>query len=270
MNSEKDFDSGKYGIKNLYQASIKVLYPMDIMGFHYDAGDTLLYFDDIQEISFLENKNIAYARGGFNNKNYIVWESTSGIDCVLNMGTISPLSFGLANGSVVKKGENKSINQFERYYVSDDGKIVTKHTIDETKKVNIYELENDRRKRKILDFSVSDNTIILTEKNIDILVDYYFNYESKSEIINVGQKDLNGYLMFVGKFRYTDEYTAVEKTGILEIPQLRINSNFQINLGRNINPLLTYLQFEAIPVGQRHSSKTVIITYLDEDIDGDF
>ena len=90
------------------------------------------------------------------------------------------------------------------------------------------------------------------------------------EIVNVGQKDLNGYLMFVGKFRYTDEYTAVQKTGLIEIPRLRINSNFAINLGRNTNPLVSALQFQAIPLGSREQATTVSVSYLDEDIDGDF
>lgn len=270
MNTENQYDTGKYGLKDIYEASIKAAVPLDIMGVHYEVGDTILYFDSIQEIVFQENKNINDARGMFDNRSLINWETTREIGCILNMGTISHLSFGVMNASTLKSGENKSINQYEKLYIDNTGKATTKHVIDTNKKVNIYEIQNDRRVRKILDYKIEENTLLLEDKNIDILIDYYFNYTLKSEIVNIGQKDLNGYLMFVGKFRYTDEYSAVQKTGIIEIPKLRINSNFSINLGRNINPLVSALQFQAIPDGFRKNAKTIIVTYLDEDIDGDF
>ena len=270
MNTEQQFDTGKYGLKDIYEASIKAAVPLEIMGESYDVGDTIIYFDRIQEILFQENKNIADARGAFDNRSLVHWESTKEINCILNMGTVSHLSFGIMNGSKVKRITGKSINQFEKIYIDEDGTGKTLHPIDQNKKIIVYEIKNDRRIRKILDYDIVENTIILKEKNLDIFIDYYFNYDSDAEIINVGQKDLNGYLMFVGKFRYTDEYTAVQKTGIIEIPRLRINSNFSINLGRNTNPLVSALQFQAIPLGFREQSKTVIVTYLDRDIDGVF
>lgn len=43
MNTEKQSDTGRYGIKDIYEASLKAAVPMDIMGIHYDIGDTILY-----------------------------------------------------------------------------------------------------------------------------------------------------------------------------------------------------------------------------------
>ena len=93
-----------------------------------------------------------------------------------------------------------------------DGRAKVKHIVDTNSKISIYELENDRRVRKILDYTIEDDTIILEDKNIDILVDYYFLYDQGMEIVNVGQKDLNGYLMFVGKFRYTDQHSNFKQS----------------------------------------------------------
>lgn len=270
MNTEKQSDTGRYGIKDIYEASLKAAVSMDIMGTHYDIGDTILYFDKIQEILFQENKNVNDARGMFDNRSLVHWESTKEVNCIMNMGTVSHLAFGIMNGNMIKRLPTKKINQYERVYVGMNGKAKVKHIVDTNSKISIYELENDRRVRKILDYTIEDDTIILEDKNIDILVDYYFLYNQGMEIVNVGQKDLNGYLMFVGKFRYTDEYTAVQKTGLIEIPRLRINSNFAINLGRNTNPLVSALQFQAIPLGSREQATTVSVSYLDEDIDGDF
>lgn len=270
MNTEKQSDTGRYGIKDIYEASIKAAVPMDVMGVHYDVGDTILYFDRIQEVLFQENKNVNDARGAFDNRSLVYWETTKEVNCIMNMGTVSHLAFGMMNGNVIKRLPAKKINQYERIYVGTNGKAKVRHSIDTNSKISIYKLENDRRASKILDYEIDGDTLILEEKNIDILVDYYFIYDQGMEVVNVGQKDLNGYLMFVGKFRYTDEYTAVQKTGLIEIPRLRINSNFAINLGRNTNPLVSALQFQAIPLGSREQAITVSVSYLDEDIDGDF
>ena len=38
MNTEKQSDTGRYGIKDIYEASLKAAVPMDIMGVHYDLS----------------------------------------------------------------------------------------------------------------------------------------------------------------------------------------------------------------------------------------
>lgn len=258
-----------YGIKNIYEASIKTLFPITILDTTYEAGETILYFDEIQEISFQEEKNTATARGSFNSKPLIAWDETKEINGVMNLGTVNPISFGFLNKNILKEKKGFFINQFEKIYVGNDGIGILKHEISQDKKIHVYEIRNNQKVREILDFSIEKNTIILEDKNLDLFVDYYFYYSEGIKYIDIGQKDLNGYFMFVGKFRYTDEYSAVQKTGIFEIPKLRINSNFSITLGRNLNPLISMLQFQAIPTGDRENRKTLQIEYLEEDIDGD-
>ena len=64
----------KYGIKNLYQAALKAGTDMEILGIKYSAGDTLLYFDNIQEMVFNEDREEVAARGGWNNREHVIWE----------------------------------------------------------------------------------------------------------------------------------------------------------------------------------------------------
>lgn len=270
MNTEQRFDTGKYGLKDIYEASLKAAVPLDILNERYEVGDTVLYFDSIQEIVFQENKSSIDARGGFDNRSLVHWQPTREINCILNMGTVSHLAFGVMNATTIKNTVSKKINQHEQIYIDEKGIGQVKHIICPDQKIIIYEIKNGRRVRKIFDFSITDSTILLKEKNIDVLVDYYFDYIADIETVNIGQKDLNGYLSFTGKFRYTDEYTGIQKTGLIEIPRLRIDSNFTVNLGRNISPLVSALQFQAIPTGYRQEAKTIIISYLEEDIDGDF
>ena len=116
---------------------------------------------------------------------------------------------------------------------------------------------------------MQDDTLILEDTDIDVLVTYWYDVDIDYQTVDVGAKDFNGYLKFVGKFYYTDENTSNRKTGIIEIPKLLIQSNFNLNFGRNTSPLISVLQFAVIPDGSRYKRKSIQVTYLDDDIDAD-
>ena len=259
----------KYGIKNLYQAAIKTCNDIKILGTNYKAGDTLLYFDNIQEMVFNEDREEVAARGGWNNREHVIWEITHSISCSMNMGVINKLGYGLVNKVAPVYAEGRSINQIENCEVEGTA-IHLLHFVDASKPVVIWEVQNGAIQNKILDFTIDDNTINLEESiNNNVLVDYWYQYTTGYELLSIGKKDINGYLQFVGKFYYTDEYSGVNKTGLIEIPQLRISSDFALRFGRNTNPFISVLNFEAIPNGVRGDGKAIEIIYLDKDIDAE-
>ena len=259
----------KYGIKNLYQASLKTCNDMKILGTQYSAGDTLLYFDNIQEMVFNEDREEVAARGGWNNREHVIWEITHSIAASINMGVVNKLGYGLINKVAPKHEEGRAINQIENREVV-NSRITLLHSIDDSKPIVVWRVANGAIQNKILDFSVSGDTITLGESiNDNVLVDYWYQYSTGYDILSIGKKDINGYLQFVGKFYYTDEYSGVNKTGLIEIPQLRISSNFDLRFGRNTNPFISVLNFEAIPNGIRGDGKAIEIIYLDSDIDAD-
>lgn len=259
----------KYGIKNLYQASLKTCNDMEILGIEYSAGDTLLYFDNIQEMVFNEDREEVAARGGWNNREHVIWEITHSVAASMNMGVINKLGYGLVNKVAPQHSEGRSINQVENREVN-GVTIEVLHSIDDSRPITIWEVENGAIQHKILDFLVSGNTITLEEEiSNNVLVDYWYQYNTGYDILPIGKKDINGYLQFVGKFYYTDEYSGVNKTGLIEIPQLRISSNFDLRFGRNTNPFISVLNFEAIPNGIRGDGKAIEIIYLDSDIDAE-
>lgn len=259
----------KYGIKNLYQASLKTCDDMEILGIRYSAGDTLLYFDNIQEMVFNEDREEVAARGGWNNREHVIWEITHSVAASMNMGVINKLGYGLVNKVAPQHSEGRAINQVENREVN-GVTIEVFHSIDDSRPITIWEVENGAIQHKILDFLVNGNTITLEEEiNNNVLVDYWYQYNTGYDILPIGKKDINGYLQFVGKFYYTDEYSGVNKTGLIEIPQLRISSNFDLRFGRNTNPFISVLNFEAIPNGIRGDGKAIEIIYLDSDIDAE-
>ena len=259
----------KSGIKDIYQATIKTLSPLTINGQQYKAGDTLFYFDNIQELSFTEDKESVYAHGGWNDRNLVEWEIMHAINCSINVGVLSPIEYGVVNKTLAKKSTALSVNQIENLEV-DGTTILTYHSIDSTKPVRVWSVVNGSADTEILDFTVDDDTIILeNEYDGNVLVDYWFNYQSNLTTLNIGQRDLNGFLMFTGKFYYVDEFTGVRKTGLIEIPKLRIESDFSIRLGRNTNPFISILNFQAIPDGERGKGIALKMHYLDIDLDAD-
>ena len=259
----------KSGIRDIYQASIKTLTPLVIGGRNYPAGATLLYFNNIQELSFTEDKESVYAHGGWNDRNLVEWEITHFINCAINLGVVSKLGYGLINKTSLQEGEDLYINQIENLE-ADEGRIETLHPIDSSKPISIFTVVNGSADEEILEFTVEGNTIILGNSfDGTVIVDYWYYYQNGLSTIDIGRRDLNGFLMFTGKFYYVDEYTGVRKTGLIEIPKLRIESDFSIRLGRNTNPFISILNFEAIPDGERGKGIALKIHYLNEDLDAD-
>ena len=264
-------NTSTHGIQDVRQAVIKATNPMVIYGQKYEPGDTILYFNSIQTVAFQEVLNVADSRGGFDNRSHVHWETTREINGVIEVGVVSQLTMGIMNKALLKKSFiPKVIDQIEETSANSMGQVELRHEPLDSTAIKVYQVIEGTVIRKKLDYTISGTTLQLEITNTDILVDYQFQYMGLSQIVDIGHKDLDGYLKFVGKFYYTNEYDGVEKTAIIEIPRLRIDSNFQISVGRNTNPLISTLRFTALPINDRENNVTMRITYLDEDIDGDF
>lgn len=260
-----------FGVKDIYQGMLLAARPMVINGVEYKEDDVVLLFDSIQAISFQESSSSVYSRGGFDNRRLISWTTTQQIDCALDMGRISQAGYGIVNKEVLKGVETfKSIRSIETYSL-EDGIISLLHEPLEDMPVRIFKKGGMTIEKEILDFSIEGSTIrIEGYEDCDVLIDYYFKEDVGINLIPIGKKQFNGIFKFVGKFYYTNEQSSSRKTAIIEIPRLEITNDFNITLGRNINPLITTMMFTAIPVGDRRNTKTLQILYLDKDIDGNF
>ena len=259
----------KSGIRELYQGIFRTLAPLTINDVHYAAGDTLLVFDNIQEIAFNENIQSYAATGGWNNRPLVRWEYTREVDCAMNVGVINKTAYGIMNAYPTRQSTGYAIHQIENL-PCDSGVIECRHEVDPTRPTRVWEVQGGVAAREFLDFSIDGTTIRLEEESeSNVLVDYWYQYQDEVATIEVGNKDLNGYLEFTGKFYYVDEYSGVRKTGLIQIPKVRVESGFSIRLGRNANPVISILRFQAVPNGVRGDGKALEILYLDEDIDAE-
>ena len=94
-----------------------------------------------------------------------------------------------------------------------------------------------------------------------------FTYSGDASVLNIGQRLLNGYMKLTAKMRLKDDTTGQIKTGILEIPRVRLMSNLSMRLGVNITPMVSTFNLQGEPVGERNSRYACQIYYLDTDIE---
>lgn len=256
-----------FSLKDIYDGALMAGTDMSLGSKFFSKGDTILSFDDIQALNLTEQNSKTDSRGGWNNAPLVGWEITSEAYGSISVGTISKFGMAILNNTELKKESYPYlIRETEEGCTNGKGEFILKFVPEASKPISIFLLEEGSKSPEILDYSIDENTLKIENVYSDILVEYWFYYEDPVDMISIGEKDLNGYLSFVGKFHYTDERTLVKKTGIVEIPKLRILSDFQIRLGRSINPLISNLSFQAIPVGDRHRAKTINLFYLDSDI----
>ena len=69
--------------------------------------------------------------------------------------------------------------------------------------------------------------------------------------------------------RYKDDLDGLSKTGILNIPSIKLVSDLSVRLGSDIAPMVSTFRLQGNPVGERNNKYVCQFIYLDKDIDGD-
>lgn len=65
-----------FNFKELYEVSLKATYPIEVGGKKIEVGETIASFDRIQIANLQEIKQSTAARGGFDNRGHVFWETT--------------------------------------------------------------------------------------------------------------------------------------------------------------------------------------------------
>jgi hypothetical protein len=73
-----------FGLKELYEVSLKATYPIEVGNRTIEIGETIAVFDKIQLAVLQENKNFVAARGSYDNRALVWWEETKEISLTLS------------------------------------------------------------------------------------------------------------------------------------------------------------------------------------------
>ena len=256
-----------FGLKELYEVSLKATYPIEVKGRRIEVGETIAQFDRIQLANFVENKKFISANGGFDNRPRVWWEETKEIAVYFTQGVFSREHLALMTNAKLITNEGEAIipiNCREVVEANERGVAVTKHPLSEP--IFVY---NNKTGEKITDWRINGNQLVLPQAYLEVLVDYYYHYDNGYEVISFGNSLTNGYFSLEGKTRVKDDITGQVKTGIIKIPKLKLLSNLSMRLGSDAIPQVGRLDAVAVPTGTRGQKKVMELIFLNDDIDSD-
>ena len=91
--------SNEFSFKELYDVVLKATYPIEINGKEVQTGEVIAFFDKIQIANFQEIKDLKVARGGFDNRGHVYWDTTKEIQISFAQGAFSKTQFALMNNA---------------------------------------------------------------------------------------------------------------------------------------------------------------------------
>ena len=259
----------EFSLKELYDVFLKTTYPMEIAGKQFQEGEILCIFDKIQIANFNERKAIITAHGGFEDRDRVFWESTKEIDIDFSQGIFNTLQFALLNNAkLLRTVEDTAIRIPIREKIESNRqkKVILSHVPCMQKEVFFY---NAQTGEKVDLPFVQERVYEAPTTFTEYLCDYYYDYEDGAQYVMLGNRLINGFLRLEGKTRVKDDITGKTRTGIIEIPKLKLMSDLSIRLGQQAAP--TTVSFRAVghPVGERDSSYVCNFYTLNDDIDSD-
>ena len=252
--------------KVLENVHLKATYDIEANGVSFKAGESIAIFDKIQISNFNEIKEYVAARGGFDNRGHVFWETTRAMQFTFSQGVFSKTQFGLLNNAKVIQVSNEEplLITYDDELESDQIGILrpTKTPVDQ---IFVYDKETGAR----LDWQPSGVSFKINDAYKDVIMRYRYNYMNSAVVAKIGQQFLQGYLELEGKTRIKDDTSGLVTTGIIKIPKLKLMSGLSMKLGAQANPVVGNFRAEGVPVGSRNNSYVMEIYFLDNDIDSD-
>lgn len=255
-----------FGIKELYDVSLRCTFPMEINGKKYEENESIIKFEHIQIAPLTERKTRNYASGGIGNTRLIDWEDTQEVDFILSEGIISKVGLAILSNSLLQKndGNSKIVIPYSETLESDqDGFITTLNKVNNDNTLFVYDAQTGE---KLTPIEVNNNKIKIDRGYILTIVDYTFDYQQGSSSYFIGKRLLNGYLKLDGKFRLRDDEDGHTKTGIIEIPRVKLMSDLTLRLGRDVSPYVYRFNLIGLPVGDRKEKYVCKINILEKEI----
>ena len=252
--------------KTLEQVHIKATQNIEVGGKKFQEGETIAYFDKIQVAGLNEIKDYIAARGGYDNRGLVYWETTNKLKLTFSQGVFSNTQFGLLNNSQIiqyEEGEPLLITYTEEIESDEVGNIVTKYEAQD--QIFVYDKDSGE---KLPWWKVGRN-LKIDGSYKDLIVRYRYNYTGGATIAKIGQQFLRGFLELEGKTRVKDDTSGLITTGIIKIPKLKLMSGLSIKLGAQVNPVVGTFDAVGVPVEMRHNSYVAEFCFLNNDIDSD-
>lgn len=262
-------ENNEFGLKELYELTLKTTYPIEVAGRSFEAGEVVARFDKIQIANFKEINSRASANGGFDNRPHVIWEDTKEIQLTFTQGIFSASQFALLYNAQLIEAQDKEGILIPAHFSGEsdeNGKIELKKN--ELSEVFVYDAKTYERIIPLtIDFR--NGIIVIAQKFQEVLVDFNYRYYNSITSCILGKKLIQGCLQLEGKSRVKDDITGKTRTALLRIPRLKLVSDLYMRLGREASPVTANFSAIGLPVGERGSKKVMEMLFLSDDIDAD-
>ena len=260
--------NNEFGLKELYDLTLKATYPIEVEGRKFEAGEVIARFDKIQIANFREIASRVSANGGKSNPALIVWEDTKEIQLNFTQGVFSKRQFALlSNSNLVKSAPAEEFLLSAHFTGESDEEGRVQLNRERVSNVFVYSAKTyEKLTPKSVDLEKGE--IVLDTPYCDVEVDYQFYYTNEVSIMTVGKRLIEGFLQLEGKTRVKDDITGKTRTVLLRIPRLKLVSDLSMRLGREAGPLLANFAAVGYP-GVGRDKKVMEMLFLSDDIDAE-
>lgn len=250
-----------FSMRDLKDVYIKALRPIEIGGKQIEPGEVLLAFDKLQIAQLQEIKEHVTARGGYDNRGRVFWDTTREIRIQFCAGVFSKLQFGLLSTSKLIK-QNKQersifVSMQEKKETDEEGNVQLSHA--PARSLFLYRQNTGEK----LAFTQEGEVLHVGEPYLDVLASYEWESQEDAQLVQVGNNLLSGFLSFEAKTRIQDDKTGEFGNVLIKIPKLKLVSDLSIRLGDQANPVVANFAAIGVPVGSRGDSYVAEFAFLD-------
>ena len=250
------------GMKELYNVVLKANFPFSIGNRKIETGEVIAAFDNIQIANIQEVKSSVTAHGGYNDWSYVFWDTTKEVDLVFAQGIFSRTHLALlSNARLIDRTDDQPIKISEREFLETDenGQFELTHKDQNPTNLFIYKKETGEK--------IQNGETI--PPYTDLIVDYVYDYVGGGQVIEIGNRLLNGFVTLEARTKTKDDITGKVRTGIFKIPKLKIVSELSMRLGENATPYVSTFKAVGYPTGSKGTGKAMELYFLNNQIDSD-
>ena len=259
----------EFGLKELYDLTLKTTYPIEIEGRVFEAGEVIARFDKIQLANFRELTSRTSAKGGQGNGTHVIWEDSKEVQLSFTQGIFSKRQFALmSNAKLIQSAPSDKILLSAHYSGESDARGKIQLDKEEVSNVFVYDAETFEKINPII-LDLEKGSLIIDKKYHNVEVDYQYHYTNGYTNMKLGQKLIQGFLQLEGKSRVKDDITGKTHTVLLRIPRLKLVSDLSMRLGREAGPLLANFAAVAYPESVGRDKKIMEMLFLSDDIDAE-
>ena len=262
-----------FGVKELSQATLRAKVPMQFGKRYVEAGEPVLYFENVSISMLSEKSQPVMARGGWGNFPRVVWEDRDVIQFSLSEGVMSSISMGILLSAEVTENKIEDpilVPKREGPFILDNNHRVFLQewpTVTKDNKAFIFEYARDVAQKKVygkLIHGISDpfdstkelpcveiykdkQLTELADIDKEYLIDYFYKYKSEALIYTVHKDRFNGLFTLEGKFYSKDENDGINYTNLLCMPKVRVVSDINLRLGERADPTMSVFNIIGMP-----------------------